>query len=48
MNDRKEALWELVRLLFKAHPWHGVSIGSDQLSFVTACIEVVPSDTRQV
>lgn len=45
MNKGKEPLWELIRLLFKAHPWHGVSIGEDQSQYVTTYIEVVPSDT---
>jgi inorganic pyrophosphatase len=45
MDNKKEPLWELIRLLFKAHPWHGVSIGADQPTYVTTYIEVVPSDT---
>jgi inorganic pyrophosphatase len=42
---RTEPVWELLQLLFKAHPWHGVSIGTDSPDVVTAYIEVVPSDT---
>ncbi|GHT78312.1 inorganic pyrophosphatase [Bacteroidia bacterium] len=30
---------------FKAHPWHGVSIGSLYPDVVTAFIEIVPTDT---
>ncbi len=30
---------------YKAHPWHGVSIGEDWPQKVNAYIEVVPSDT---
>jgi inorganic pyrophosphatase len=30
---------------YKAHPWHGVSIGSRYPEIVTAFIEIVPSDT---
>ena len=30
---------------FTAHPWHGVAIGDDAPSVVTAFIEIVPSDT---
>jgi inorganic pyrophosphatase len=30
---------------FKAHPWHGVSIGPDAPAIVTAFIEIVPTDT---
>jgi inorganic pyrophosphatase len=32
-------------LLFKSHPWHGVSIGPDAPRRVTVFIEIVPSDT---
>jgi inorganic pyrophosphatase len=30
---------------FRAHPWHGVAIGPDAPSVVTAFIEIVPTDT---
>lgn len=30
---------------FRAHPWHGVDIGSDAPKLVTAYIEIVPTDT---
>jgi inorganic pyrophosphatase len=30
---------------FRAHPWHGVSIGADAPRVVTAYIEIVPTDT---
>jgi inorganic pyrophosphatase len=36
---------KLLSLLFKAHPWHGVSIGDDAPEVVTAYIEIVPTDT---
>lgn len=32
-------------LLFKSHPWHGVSIGAEAPQRVTVFIEIVPSDT---
>jgi len=35
----------LLRLMFKAHPWHGVSIGEEAPEVVTAYIEIVPTDT---
>src|SRR5215217_7944694 len=41
----KQPLWELMGLLFRAHPWHGVPIGDDAPGIVTCYIEVVPSDT---
>ncbi|HBL29834.1 MAG TPA: inorganic pyrophosphatase [Acidobacteria bacterium] len=34
-----------MRLLFKAHPWHGVSIGPEAPETVTVFIEIVPTDT---
>ncbi|CAN5544555.1 inorganic pyrophosphatase [soil metagenome] len=30
---------------FKAHPWHGISIGENAPEIVTAFIEIVPTDT---
>ena len=44
-NDKQESEWKLLRLLFKAHPWHGVSIGEDTPEVLTAYIEIVPTDT---
>ena len=35
MNDHK----------FKAHPWHGISIGDNAPEVVTCFIEIVPTDT---
>jgi inorganic pyrophosphatase len=37
--------WELLRLSFKAHPWHGIPAGPDAPVVVTAYIEIVPTDT---
>ena len=34
-----------MKQLFKSHPWHGVSIGENAPSIVTAFIEIVPTDT---
>lgn len=31
--------------LYRAHPWHGVSIGDDAPTVVTCYIEIVPTDT---
>jgi inorganic pyrophosphatase len=49
MEDRedagRDATWKLMRLLFKAHPWHGVAIGAEAPAVVTAYIEIVPTDT---
>ena len=35
----------LFHRLFRAHPWHGVSIGDEAPEVVNAYIEIVPSDT---
>lgn len=44
-EEKREPLWALMGLLFKSHPWHGVSIGSNAPEVVTAYIEIVPTDT---
>lgn len=44
-NKEKASAVKSMRLLFKAHPWHGVSIGEDAPETVTAYIEIVPTDT---
>ena len=38
-------VWRDAGLLFKSHPWHGVTIGPDAPDIVTAYIEIVPTDT---
>lgn len=38
-------IWKLVGLRYKSHPWHGVDIGANAPSVVTAFIEVTPNDT---
>src|ERR671935_2609847 len=46
MSDEKgEPLWTLLGLLFKSHPWHGVSVGPDAPEVVSVYIEIVPTDT---
>ena len=37
--------WELLKLLYKPHPWHGISAGAAVPEKVTAYIEIVPTDT---
>lgn len=39
-----EGLWELFPLLFRPHPWHGISVGDEAPEKVTAFIEIVPTD----
>jgi len=47
MNEHssREPLWDLLGLLFRSHPWHGVSIGKGAPGQITCYIEVVPTDT---
>jgi inorganic pyrophosphatase len=45
MNDPRDKTWELLGLLFKAHPWHGVTAGPEAPNVVTGYIEIVPTDT---
>ncbi len=41
----KDGKSEKERFQFKAHPWHGVSLGEEWPQTVNVFIEVVPSDT---
>ena len=41
----KRDIWEISGMLFRAHPWHGVSLGEEHPRIVTAYIELVPSNT---
>jgi inorganic pyrophosphatase len=36
---------DLLGLLYRPHPWHGIPIGADAPRKVTAYIEIVPTDT---
>lgn len=46
MTDKKpDPIWNLMGLLFKSHPWHGVQIGEEAPDIVTAFVEIVPTDT---
>ena len=40
-----DPIQRLMILMFKAHPWHGVSIGEKAPDGVTAYMEIVPTDT---
>lgn len=37
--------WEVLRIFFRPHPWHGLSKGEGAPEAVTAYIEIVPTDT---
>ncbi len=36
---------DLMGMIFRAHPWHGISIGEEAPEILNAYIETVPSDT---
>ena len=44
MSGKETELLELLRLLRQAHPWHGLSAGSDAPNIIRAYIEIVPTD----
>jgi inorganic pyrophosphatase len=45
LSQSAQPLWKLLGVLFKPHPWHGVSPGEQVPDVVQCFIEVVPSDT---
>jgi inorganic pyrophosphatase len=45
VTNPPQPLWKLLGVLFKPHPWHGVSPGEQAPDRVQCFIEVVPSDT---
>lgn len=45
MHGGSDPFQRLLGMMFKAHPWHGVSIGEDAPEEVMAYIEIVPTDT---
>jgi inorganic pyrophosphatase len=47
MPKTTQPLWKLLGVLFKPHPWHGVSPGDQVPNIVQCFIEVVPSDTMK-
>lgn len=44
MPNEDAALHQRFKLLFQAHPWHGVSPGEDAPETINAYIEIVPTD----
>ena len=44
MSAEENELRNLFKLLFQAHPWHGVSPGAGAPEAVNAYIEIVPTD----
>lgn len=45
MSSDQQPLWKLLGVLFKPHPWHGISPGEHVPEMMQCFIEVVPSDT---
>lgn len=46
MNEaEQDHTWQLLKLLFKPHPWHGIALGAEAPGVVTAFVEIVPTDT---
>jgi len=45
MNSLRGQIWNLMTLLYRAHPWHGVEIGEKCPEVVNSYIEMVPTDT---
>lgn len=44
-NKINDPIARLMGLRYKSHPWHGLDIGADYPTVVTAFIEMVPTDT---
>jgi inorganic pyrophosphatase len=44
MQNQDAALHDLFKLLFQAHPWHGVTPGENAPGEIGAYIEIVPTD----
>jgi inorganic pyrophosphatase len=45
MRETDQDLWKLMRVLFKPHPWHGISPGDEAPAILQCFVELVPSDT---
>jgi inorganic pyrophosphatase len=45
MNTLRDQIFNLMTLLYNAHPWHGIEIGEDSPKVVNSYIEMVPTDT---
>jgi inorganic pyrophosphatase len=45
MAGTDQRMRELTHFLFKAHPWHGISVGPQAPQMVTTFVEIVPADS---
>ena len=41
---KEDSAFNLFRLMFQAHPWHGIAPGKQAPETVNAFIEIVPTD----
>ena len=44
-DELTKETWDLLKILFRPHPWHGIAIGADAPEKVTVYVEIVPTDT---
>lgn len=44
-NEQFESMWQMMGMLSRAHPWHGVSPGPKVPERLNCYVEVVPSET---
>lgn len=44
MENKIDALLEILNKKYVSHPWHGINIGADQPDIVQTFIEIIPSD----
>lgn len=45
--ERRNPIWQMIGLLYRAHPWHGLDFGERFPQAVNSYIEIVPSDTMK-
>jgi inorganic pyrophosphatase len=45
LTTSNKTLLEIMKIMFKPHPWHGVSMGDQAPELVTCYIEIVPTDS---
>jgi inorganic pyrophosphatase len=45
VDEQGAAIRDILGLMFRAHPWHGISIGPEAPEIVNVYIEIVPTDT---
>ncbi len=44
-RESSAALLEVMKVMFKPHPWHGISMGDGAPEIITCFIEIVPTDS---